>query len=73
MGAAVASFALFSVGALVPVLPFLLTSGTPAIAIDRLARRRRSSPPWAGCSEFLGTSVLHSARAWWGSRRWRPA
>jgi VIT1/CCC1 family predicted Fe2+/Mn2+ transporter len=31
MGAAVSSFAMFSVGALVPVLPFLVTSGTPAI------------------------------------------
>jgi VIT1/CCC1 family predicted Fe2+/Mn2+ transporter len=31
VGAAVSSFALFSVGALVPVLPFLVTSGTPAV------------------------------------------
>jgi len=31
VGAAVSSFVLFSVGALVPVLPFLFTSGTPAI------------------------------------------
>jgi vacuolar iron transporter family protein len=31
VGAAGSSFALFSVGALVPVLPFLFTSGTPAV------------------------------------------
>jgi VIT1/CCC1 family predicted Fe2+/Mn2+ transporter len=30
-GAAVASFALISVGAFVPLVPFLLTSGTPAV------------------------------------------
>lgn len=32
-GAALSSFAMFSVGALVPILPFLATSGTPAIAL----------------------------------------
>ncbi len=33
MGAALSSFGMFSVGALVPILPFLATSGTPAVAI----------------------------------------
>jgi len=32
VGAALSSFVLFSVGALVPILPFLATSGAPAIA-----------------------------------------
>jgi VIT1/CCC1 family predicted Fe2+/Mn2+ transporter len=32
MGAAVSSFAMFSIGALVPILPFLATRGTPAVA-----------------------------------------
>jgi VIT1/CCC1 family predicted Fe2+/Mn2+ transporter len=32
VGAALSSFALFSVGALVPIVPFLVTSGTPAVA-----------------------------------------
>ena len=61
MGAAVASFALFSVGALVPVLPFLLTSGTPAIAIAAsLAGALLATV--GGLLGFLsGTSVLHSA------------
>src|SRR5512137_152247 len=31
MGAAVSSFAMFAVGAFVPLIPFLLTSGTPAV------------------------------------------
>ncbi len=33
MGAALSSFGMFSVGALVPILPFLATSGTPAIVV----------------------------------------
>ncbi len=33
MAAAVSSFAMFSVGALVPILPFLATRGAPAVAI----------------------------------------
>jgi vacuolar iron transporter family protein len=31
IGAAVSSFGLFSVGAIVPLIPFLITSGTPAV------------------------------------------
>jgi VIT1/CCC1 family predicted Fe2+/Mn2+ transporter len=61
MGAAVSSFAMFSVGALVPLVPFLLTSGTPAVS-------------WAAVLAFVvlagvgglvgflsGTSVFRSA------------
>ena len=33
MNAALSSFAMFSVGALVPILPFLVTSGTPAVGV----------------------------------------
>jgi VIT1/CCC1 family predicted Fe2+/Mn2+ transporter len=61
MGAAVSSFAMFSVGAFVPLVPFLLTSGTPAVS-------------WAAALAFLvlagvgglvgflsGTSIWRSA------------
>ncbi len=33
MGAAVSSFVMFSAGALVPILPFLATTGTPAVVV----------------------------------------
>jgi VIT1/CCC1 family predicted Fe2+/Mn2+ transporter/rubrerythrin len=58
LGAAVSSFALFSVGALVPVLPFLVTSGTPAIvAASALAGVVLAGV--GGLVSFLsGTSVL---------------
>ncbi|BDG04370.1 VIT1/CCC1 transporter family protein [Anaeromyxobacter oryzae] len=36
MGAAVSSFLMFSVGALVPVIPFLLASGSPAVLASTL-------------------------------------
>ncbi len=61
MGAAVASFALFSLGALVPLLPFLLTTGAPAIVIAAsLAGALLATV--GGLLGFLsGTSVLRSA------------
>ncbi len=61
MGAAVASFGLFSVGAIVPVVPFLLTSGTPAIVLASLL----AGIVLAGVGGFVGflsgTGVVRSA------------
>ena len=34
LGAALSSFATFAVGAAVPILPFVFTTGTPAIALS---------------------------------------
>ncbi|WP_242340345.1 MULTISPECIES: VIT1/CCC1 family protein [Anaeromyxobacter] len=61
MHAAVASFVLFSLGALVPVLPFLFTTGTPAVAIaSALAGGLLAAV--GGLLGFLsGTSVFRSA------------
>ncbi|HSN89939.1 MAG TPA: VIT1/CCC1 family protein [Anaeromyxobacteraceae bacterium] len=60
-GAAVASFALFSVGALVPVVPFLLTRGTPAV----VAASALAGLVLAGVGGFVGflsgTGLLRSA------------
>ena len=61
MHAAVASFALFSVGALVPVLPFLFTTGTPAAAMAA-ALAGALLAAVGGLLGFLsGTSVVRSA------------
>jgi VIT1/CCC1 family predicted Fe2+/Mn2+ transporter len=61
MGAAGASFALFSVGAIVPIVPFLLTSGTPAVIISSLL----AGLVLAGVGGFVGflagTGVARSA------------
>ena len=61
MGAAVASFALFSVGAIVPVVPFLITTGTPAMASAGLL----ALLVLAGVGGFVGflsgTSITRSA------------
>jgi VIT1/CCC1 family predicted Fe2+/Mn2+ transporter len=61
MGAAVASFALFSVGAIVPVIPFLLTTGTAAV----IAASVLAGLVLAGVGAFVGflsgTSLLRSA------------
>jgi VIT1/CCC1 family predicted Fe2+/Mn2+ transporter len=60
-GAAIASFALFSVGAFVPVLPFLLTSGTPAV-VGAAALAGIVLASVGGLLGFLsGTSVVASA------------
>jgi VIT1/CCC1 family predicted Fe2+/Mn2+ transporter len=61
MGAALASFALFSIGAVVPVVPFLLTTGTPAV----VAASVLAGLVLAGVGGFVGflsgTGVLRSA------------
>ncbi|MGB8930217.1 MAG: VIT1/CCC1 transporter family protein, partial [Anaeromyxobacteraceae bacterium] len=61
MGAAVASLALFSVGAIVPIVPFLVTTGTPAI----ITAGALAGIVLAGVGGFVGflsgTSVLRSA------------
>jgi VIT1/CCC1 family predicted Fe2+/Mn2+ transporter len=61
MGAAVASFALFSVGAIVPIVPFLLTKGTPAV----VAAGTLAGLVLAGVGGFVGflagTGVVRSA------------
>jgi VIT1/CCC1 family predicted Fe2+/Mn2+ transporter len=61
MGAAVASFALFTAGAIVPIVPFLLTSGTPAVVAAALL----AGLVLAGVGGFVGflsgTSVVRSA------------
>jgi VIT1/CCC1 family predicted Fe2+/Mn2+ transporter len=61
MHAAAASFVLFSVGALVPVLPFLFTTGTPAVA-TAAALAGALLVTVGGLLGFLsGTSVVRSA------------
>lgn len=61
MKAALSSLAMFSVGAFVPLLPFLVTSGTPAIAIAA-ALAFLVLAVVGGLVGFLsGTSVLRSA------------
>jgi VIT1/CCC1 family predicted Fe2+/Mn2+ transporter len=61
MGAAVASFALFTAGAIVPIVPFLLTSGTPAV----IAAGLLAGLVLAGVGGFVGflsgTGVARSA------------
>jgi vacuolar iron transporter family protein len=61
MHAAVASFALFSVGALIPVVPFLFTSGTLAIGISAAL----AGLVLAGVGGLIGflsaTSIVRSA------------
>jgi VIT1/CCC1 family predicted Fe2+/Mn2+ transporter len=61
VGAAVSSFAMFAVGAFIPLLPFLLTSGTPAVA----AAASLAGVVLAAVGGFVGflsgTSVVRSA------------
>ncbi len=61
MGAAVSSFGMFAVGAMVPVVPFLLTSGTPAVVTSSVL----AGAVLAGVGGFVGflsgTSIVHSA------------
>lgn len=61
MGAAVSSFAMFSVGAIIPVVPFLLTSGTPAVVTSSIL----AGAVLAGVGGFVGflsgTSITRSA------------
>ena len=61
LGAAVSSFAMFAVGASLPIVPFLLTSGTPAVVASSLV----AGAVLAGVGGFVGflsgTSVARSA------------
>jgi VIT1/CCC1 family predicted Fe2+/Mn2+ transporter len=62
-GAAVSSFLSFAAGAIVPLLPFLLASGTTALA---------SAAATAGVALFaVGTalSLFTGRNAWWGGAR----
>jgi VIT1/CCC1 family predicted Fe2+/Mn2+ transporter len=61
MGAAVSSFVMFSVGALVPLVPFLVTTGSPAV-VAAAALAFAVLAGVGGLVGFLsGTSVLKSA------------
>jgi VIT1/CCC1 family predicted Fe2+/Mn2+ transporter len=61
MGAATSSFAMFSVGALIPILPFLATSGSLAVAVSA-ALAFAVLAGVGGLVGFLsGTSVWRSA------------
>jgi len=61
MGAATSSFGMFAVGAMVPIVPFLLTSGTPAVVISSTL----AGAVLAGVGGFVGflsgTSIWRSA------------
>jgi vacuolar iron transporter family protein len=61
MAAALSSFAMFSVGAIVPILPFLFLQGTPAVLLaSGLAGALLAAV--GGVIGFLsGTSVLKSS------------
>jgi VIT1/CCC1 family predicted Fe2+/Mn2+ transporter len=59
--AAVASFALFSVGALVPILPFLVLRGTPAVAIAAALAGTVLAGVGALVGFLSGTSIVLSA------------
>jgi VIT1/CCC1 family predicted Fe2+/Mn2+ transporter len=60
LGAALSSFGMFAVGAIVPLLPFLATSGTPAVAASSVL----AGAVLAGVGGFVGflsgTSVVRS-------------
>jgi vacuolar iron transporter family protein len=64
MGAALSSYILFAVGAIVPVFPFLFLSGWPAIAASVLASTAGLFGLGAATTLFTGRSVL-----WAGSRQ----
>jgi VIT1/CCC1 family predicted Fe2+/Mn2+ transporter len=61
MGAAVASFALFSVGAIVPVVPFLITRGTPALVAAGLLALLVLAAVGGFVGFLSGTSIARSA------------
>jgi len=61
LGASVSSFAMFAVGAFVPLIPFLLTSGIPAVA-SASALAAAVLAGVGGLVGFLsGTSIVRSA------------
>jgi len=61
MSAALSSFAMFSVGALVPILPFLATSGTPAVAAAAVLAFVVLAGVGALVGFLSGTSLVTSA------------
>ncbi len=61
MGAAVSSFGMFSVGALVPVVPFLVTSGTPAVIASSVLAGAILAGVGGLVGFLAGTSVWRSA------------
>jgi VIT1/CCC1 family predicted Fe2+/Mn2+ transporter/rubrerythrin len=61
MGAAVSSFAMFSVGAIIPLVPFLLTSGTVAVAAASVLAGAVLAGVGGLVGFLSGTSVARSA------------
>ncbi|HTN53746.1 MAG TPA: VIT1/CCC1 family protein [Anaeromyxobacter sp.] len=61
LGAALSSFAMFAVGATVPVIPFLLTSGGAAVAASAALAGVVLAVVGAGVGFLSGTSVVRSA------------
>jgi len=58
--AAITSFFLFSVGAIIPVLPFVFLSGTPAVVVSLVLSTLGLFAIGAGITLFTGRSVLFS-------------
>jgi len=61
MGAALSSFGMFSVGAFVPILPFLFTTGTPAVATAAVLAFAVLAGVGALVGFLSGTSLVRSA------------
>jgi VIT1/CCC1 family predicted Fe2+/Mn2+ transporter/rubrerythrin len=61
MGAAVSSFAMFAVGAIVPLVPFLLTSGALAVAVSSVLAGAVLAGVGGLVGFLSGTSVTRSA------------
>jgi len=61
VGAAVSSFAMFAVGATVPVLPFLFLAGTPAVALSAALAFAVLGAVGAFVGFLSGTNPLRSA------------
>ena len=60
MGAALSSFAMFSVGAILPLVPFLLTSGVPAVAASSVLAFAVLAGVGGLVGFLSGTSVFRS-------------
>ena len=60
-GAAVSSFVMFALGALVPVLPFLLGGGNRAVVVSALLSALALLGVGAGLALFTGRSTVFSA------------
>jgi vacuolar iron transporter family protein len=58
--AAIASFALFALGAAIPILPFIFLNGLPAVAASALLSAAGSFVIGAAITLFTGRSVLYS-------------